>query len=127
MGFTECGLCKSYDSFAYIVRGKASLPCMYFIQWANYACLYVHLLGMNSSKRKSPFKGELFTDPASGLSICLTSMEKLWDLFLQNLSITAEQRAILIKLCIGKLLEVYNMAEHFIVFTCTLFSTNSSY
>ena len=107
MGFTESGLCKSYDSFAYIVRGKASLPCMYFIQWANYACLYVHLLGMNSSKRMSPFKGELFTDPASGLSICLMSMEKLWDLFLQNLSITAEQRAILIKICIGKLLEVY--------------------
>ena len=107
MALTKSGLYESYDSFAYVVsRGKTSLPCLYFIQWANYTCMYAHLIGLKSLKKKSPFNGELFTDPTSALSNCLTSMEKLWNLFIQNLNITAEQRTILIKLCIGKLLEV---------------------
>ena len=58
----------------HVTRGITSLPCLYFIQWANYACLCVHLLTV--SAKASPFNGELFDDPFSAQLECLQSMEK---------------------------------------------------
>ena len=106
MELSESGLCKSYLSYKYVTRGTASLPCLYFIQWANYACLYVYLLGLNSFKKEPPFDGGLFKDHGSAMDTCLYNMEKLWDLFIQNFNITSEQRIVLFNLCIGKLMEV---------------------
>ena len=96
------------ESYAYVVRGKASLPCLYFIQWANYTCLYVHLLGLDSLNREKLLDSDLFnhSTSTSELHTCLMSMERLWDLFIQNFGITVEQRTILIQQCIGKLIEV---------------------
>lgn len=106
MKLTESGLCESYRSYRCVTRSQASLPCLYFIQWANYTCLYIHLLGLSSKKAESPFNGELFDDTSSALAACLTAMENLWEFFIQNFNITVEQRTILIQLCIGKFIEV---------------------
>ena len=100
------GLCTNQQSFNYFTRGATSLPCLYFIQWANYACLCVHLLVYSSVPAKNPFNGELFEDPASAQLLCLESMERIWKLMIQNLNLLAEQRLMLINLCIGGLTEV---------------------
>ncbi len=104
MELSTTGLCKSYLSYRHVTRGIASLPCLYFIQWANYTCLYVYL--QLQGEKESPFNGELFQDPISAKETCLEKMEKIWQLFIRNLDITAEQRNLLINLCIGRIIEV---------------------
>ena len=104
MELTTTGLCKSYLSYKYVTRGIASLPCLYFIQWANYTCLYVYLQ-LQGEKKAEPFT-KLFNDPSSAMETCLEKMEKIWQLFIQLFNITAEQRVFLINLCIGRFIEV---------------------
>ena len=103
MKLSEKGFCSSQQSFLHVTRGNTSLPCLYFLQWANYACLCVHLLGLNKDNIVTT---ELFDDLSSGQHTCLESLEKAWGLFVQNINLTVEQRVMLINLCIGSLLQV---------------------
>ena len=107
MELSDSGFCETDRSFLYLTRGKTSLACTYFIQWANYACLCVYLLGFTNVNGESPFIDGLFQAPVSAHNNCLKSMERLWNFFLLNLGITSEQRIILVINCIGKLFEVW--------------------
>ncbi len=119
MELSNTGLCKSYLSYKYVTRGIASLPCLYFIQWANYACLYVYL--QLQFEKKAPFNGELFLNPSSAKETCLAKMEMIWLLFIRNFNITAEQRNLLINLCIGRIIEVLIIIIHDrIIYVCAL-------
>ena len=105
---SDTGHCLSQESFQHITRGTMSLPCLYFIQWANYTCLCVHLLGLSRNTVDSPFEGQLFSNLQMARNICKKRMEKAWILMLKNLAITTEQREMLVKLCVGRILHVSN-------------------
>ncbi len=123
MKLSENGLCADQQSFNHLTRGTTSLPCLYFIQWANYACLCIHLLVFKilPTDHENSFNGELFEDPASAQFVCLESMETLWKLMVDNLNLLAEQRLMLINHCIGALTEVYNYTLYISISLCCYF------
>ena len=106
---SDTGHCLSQESYQHITRGTMSLPCLYFIQWANYTCLCVYLLCLSRKKVEFPFQGQLFCNVQTARNICKERMEKAWTLILQNLGITTEQREMLVMLCTTKLLNVSNV------------------
>ena len=105
---SDTGHCLSQESYQHITRGTMSLPCLYFIQWANYTCLCVYLLCLSRKEAEFPFQGQIFSNVQTARNICKERMEKAWTLILQNLGITTEQREMLVMLCTTKLLNVSN-------------------
>ena len=109
--FYECGVELTSDGFyarldtiQHLTRGTLGLHSLYSLLWANFSSLFVALLTQpNCVERLS---GRLFSSGDSIVELCSAQMMKMWDLLCSGLSVSEEERVILVSSCLNRLIEV---------------------
>ena len=99
------GLFISQQSYDYFTQtSRLSLPCLYFTQFANFACLSVHYLAFSKDAEHKHFYKNL----SNARDECWRGLTRSWKLMVTRLDISAEERLALIENCVGKIiLKVY--------------------
>ena len=103
------GFFISQQRYDYITRETTStretpmsLPCLYFIQFANFACLCVHFLLYCTKAQHNNFDG----NTGHAREECWLGLKRSWRLMTTRLDITTEERLSLIENCVNAIIKV---------------------
>ena len=96
MDMEDNGFFLSKQSYDYVTRGTMSLPCLYFTQFANFACLCVHFLKYSKNAQRDRFHKSIWF----ARDECIRGLKRSWKILINRLNITAEERLLLIEKCV---------------------------
>ncbi len=103
------GFFISQQRYDYVTRGTMSLPCLYFIQFANFACLCIHYLLYSHHSVKAQQKN-FYGNINHAREECWQGLRRSWKLLGTRLDVTTEERLSLIENCINRIIKVINIS-----------------
>ncbi len=98
-GFYAC-----MDTIQHVTRGTYSLHSLYSLLWANFSLLFVALLTQPGCVER--LSGKLFSSGDTIVELCSAQMMRFWDLLCSGLSVSEEERSLLVTDCLNRLIEV---------------------
>lgn len=101
---TAEGLYGRHDYLKHITRGTLSLHSLYLILWSNFASFSLALLTQPNAEAN--LAGKILSNSEPAREYCVAQMRKLWVLLRNGLSVSDEERLLLVKGCLNNLLEV---------------------
>lgn len=105
----ECyydGLDISKLRVAYTKRESLNLQSLIFVQWTNYATLYLSFIVHQASKRNDP-RCQLFPERTDDIQEeCRKQMTRLWNAFPSQWHLTIDERNQLVSHCLQNMYQV---------------------
>ena len=104
----ECysdGLDISKLAVAYTKRKSLNLQSLMFVQWTNYATLYLSFIVHPASKRND-CRCHLFPEGTDIQEECQKQMTRLWNVFPSQWNVTLDERTQLISYCLQNMYQV---------------------